>query len=460
MVVGELPSEAELAVVGGGPGGYTAAAEAARRGVDVTLIDEGGLGGTCLHRGCIPSKALLHVADVVDGARRSADVGVDCTVDVDLAETADWSEGVVDSLARGVEGLLESQDVDVVDGRARFVDVDAVHVEGRGRLEFERAILATGSRPVVPPEFDVDGERVLTSDEALRPRTLPDSVVVVGGGYIGMETATAYSKLGSDVVVLEALDTVLSAYGDRLTRYVERRARDLGLELRTGEAVVDCESGGAGAIVSTESDAYDCDVVVVAVGREPVVDFDFEAAEVEVDERGHVVVDEATRTSNPAIQAVGDVAGEPMLAHVAYQEGRVAGRVAAGEDAVLDQRAVPKAVFTDPELAVVGLGEDGARAAGFDAVVGEHRLGANGRAMSRDDALGVVRVVVDSETGFVLGGELACNGASELVNQLALAIEMGATVTDVTETVFFHPSLSEAVAEATRAVEDDVGGNG
>ncbi len=457
MVVGELPQETELAVVGGGPGGYTAALRAAKQDVDVALIEEDAVGGTCLNSGCIPSKALIHAADTLQSTREADEIGIEAEAHVNYRQTRDWMDAVVGGMGDGVRSLCDAHDVSVVEGRARFTAPDALQVEGVGSIEFDSAVVATGSRAIELEAFEFDGDYVVDSETLLGREELPDSLVVVGAGYIGMELSTALTKLGVDVRVVEAMDSVLPQYPDGLTRYVERRARELGVELSLGEQAVDWVPWKDGVEVVTDDGEqeheYGADHVLVAVGREPRTDCGLEEADVQVDEDGFVVTDEQTRTTNEDVYAVGDVAGEPMLAHHASYEARVAADVVAGQEAALDQQAVPAAVYTDPEIASVGMTEDEAEEHGFDVAVGESRFGANGRAVTRNDVAGFVRVVADGEAGFVLGGHVVGPEASELVSELALAVEMGATVQDVEATIHAHPTLSEAVMEAAADCE-------
>ncbi len=457
MVVGELPQETELAVLGGGPGGYTAALRAAKQDVDVTLIEADAVGGTCLNSGCIPSKALIHAADFLQDVEEARTFGVKAEAEHDYGKTQSWKDDVVASMGDGVKTLCDAHDVEVVEGRGSFVGEDEIRVEGVGSIEFDSAILATGSRPMELEAFEFDGDYVIDSETALDLEELPDSIVVVGAGYIGMELSTSFAKMGVDVRVVEAIDSVLPGYDDSLTRYVERRARELDVDLSLGEAAVDWVPWKDGVEVVTDDGEqeheYGADCVLVAVGRIPRTNCGLEEAGVRTDSRGFVVTDERTETTNPDVYAVGDCASEPMLAHHASYEGRIAADVVAGREVAVDSQAVPAAVYTDPEIATVGLTPDEAREQGFDAVVGESRFGANGRAVTRNEVAGFVRVVADEDTGFVLGGQIVGPEASELVSELALAIEMGATVEDVDATIHVHPTLSEAVMEAAADCE-------
>ena len=461
MVVGDIATGTELLVIGAGPGGYTAAIRAAQEGLDVTLVERDAYGGTCLNYGCIPSKAYISAADVAHRAATAEEMGIHADPAVDAAAMRSWKDGIVDRLTGSVEKLCKGNGVNLIEGTARFSDERTVRVahggEGQGSetVEFEQCVISTGSRAMEIPNFPFSDEPVLSSRDALSMDGVPDRLVVVGAGYIGMELSTTFAKLGADVTVVEMLDDVLPGYEDDVGRVVRKRAEGLGVEFHFGEAASDWrESSDGGIVVGTETkdgeqSTYAADNVLVAVGREPVTDtLDLSAAGLEPTEDGFLETDDRARTAQEHIFAVGDVAGEPMLAHKASKEGVVAAEVAAGEPAALDYRAVPAAVFTDPEVGTVGLTEAEAAAEGFEPAVGEFRFGGSGRAMTTGHTDGFVRIVADEETGFVLGGQIVGPEASELIAEVTLAIEMGATLEDVAATIHTHPTLAEAVMEA------------
>ena len=460
MVVGDISTGTELLVIGGGPGGYAAAIRGGQLGLDVTLVEADAYGGTCLNEGCIPSKALVHASGLAHAVEHAESMGIHASADVDFEELVGWKDGVVGRLTGGVETLCEANGVNLIEGRAEFVDGATARVahggEGQGSesVEFEHAVVATGSRPIEIPGFDADDERILDSGDALSLETLPESLCVVGGGYIGMELSTVFAKLGTDVTVVEAREDVLPGYDDDVTDIVRDRAEELEIEFRFGEAARRWTETDGGARVETETEngetnAYTAERVLVAVGREPAADTcNLEAVGIEPSEDGHIETDDATRTAAEGVHAVGDVAGEPMLAHAAYREGHVAAEVVAGEPARLDHQATPAAVFTDPEIGTVGLDAEGAEAEGFDPVVGEMPMRSAGRALTLGAETGFVRIVADRETGFVLGARIVGPEASELIAEVGLAIEMGARLGDIVGTIHVHPTLSEAVAEA------------
>jgi len=460
MVVGDVTTGTEVLVIGAGPGGYVAAIRAAQRDLDVTLVERDAYGGVCLNRGCIPSKAYITATGVAHDAATAEEMGVYADPAVDLATMREWKEGVVDRLTGGVEKLCKANGVSLLEGTAKFVDDGTVRVEhdGEGQgaetVSFEHCIVATGSRPVELPGFEFADGPILDSAALLDLDSVPDRLVVVGAGYIGMELSTVFADLGSDVTVVEMLDDVLPGYEDDVARVVRKRAESKGVDFHFGEGAAGWRDAADGGVVVTtetengEESTYGADRVLVAVGREPITDtLDAGEAGLEPTDGGFFETDERCETDVAGIYAVGDVAGEPMLAHTASVEGIVAAEAIAGEPAAFDTRAIPAAVFTDPEIATVGLTESEAAAEGFDPVVGEMPFNASGRALTVGETEGFVRVVASAD-GFVLGAQIVGPEASELIAEPTLAIEMGATLEDVAATIHTHPTLSEAVMEA------------
>jgi dihydrolipoamide dehydrogenase len=470
MVVGDVTTGTDVLVIGGGPGGYVAGIRAGQLGLDVTLIEKEHTGGTCLNYGCVPSKALIAASDVAHRAGDAEDMGIHADPAVDMSGMTKWKDGIVRRLTKGVDNLLERAGVTVVEGRAEFAGPGEVRVvhggdgQGSETVSFEHAIVATGSRPIELPGMGFDGERVVDSRGALALDEVPDRFLIVGAGYIGMELATVFQKVGSEVTVVEMLDEALPTYEDDVSELVRERAEDLGVTFEFGQAARGWEAvdDDVGVVVTTEDEdgeeyRHEADRCLVAVGREPVTDtVDLGAAGVRTDdETGAIETDDRGRTNVDGIFAVGDVAGDPMLAHTAFKEGEVAAEVIAGEPSALDQQAVPAAVFTDPEIATVGMTAAEAEEAGFEPVVGQMPLRANGRALSMNEREGFVRVVGDGDAGFVLGAQIVGPEASELIAEAALAVELGATLEDVASTIHVHPTLSEAVHEAAMGAEGD-----
>ena len=449
----------DVLVICGGPGGYVAAIRAAQRDLDVTLVEKDAYGGTCLNHGCIPSKAFITAADVAHDADNAAGMGIHADPTVDMAALADWKDGVVDQLTSGVEKLCKANQVTLLEGTATFEDDHTARVahgdDGEtATVEFEDCIVATGSRPIEIPGFSFADEDVWASRDALAAEERPDELVVVGAGYIGMELSTMFAKLGTDVTVVEMLDSALPAYDDDITRVVRSRAADLGVDFQFGEGASEWRESGEGIEVVTETEdgetaTYGADKVLVAVGREPVTGtLELDAIGLEPDDTGFLAIDDHARTDLDHIYAVGDVAGEPMLAHKASAEGIVAAETIAGESVALDHQAIPAAVFTDPEIGTVGLTESEAVEAGVDPVVGEMPMRASGRALTMNESDGFVRLVGDGETGRLVGAQVVAPEASELIAEAGLAIELGATIDEVADTIHTHPTLSEATMEA------------
>ena len=460
-----VETDTDVLVIGGGPGGYVAAIRAAQRGLDVTLVEKDAVGGTCLNTGCIPSKAYITATDIAHEADNAEEMGVSANPEVDLTQMCEWKDSVVDQLTGGVGKLCKANGVELLEGTASFVDEHTVEIDdadGEGEsteLAFEHAIIATGSRPIQIPGFEYSDEPVWSSTDALAATERPDELVVVGGGYIGMELSTVFAKQGTEVTVIEMLDDILPQYDADITRIIRSKAEELGIEFNFGEGASEWSQEGKKIVVTSETEdgeqsTYEADTVLVAVGRQPVSDsLTLDAAGVETTDRGVVDVDDQLRTNVEHIFAVGDVVGDPMLAHAASKEGIVAAEVIAGEPAALDVQAVPAAVFTDPEVATVGMTVDEAEEAGFEPVVGEMPFRASGRALTTGHTDGFVKIIADEETGFVLGGKIVGPEASELIAEVTLAIELGATLEDIAATVHTHPTLAEAVMETAENAE-------
>ncbi|MBS3759861.1 dihydrolipoyl dehydrogenase [Halodesulfurarchaeum sp.] len=452
-------TQTEVAIVGAGTGGYVAAIRAAQLDFDVTLVEAGEFGGTCLNFGCIPSKALIHATNVAYEADDAEEMGVYADPDVDFGEMVDWKDGVVDTLTGAVEKLCKANRVNIVEGWATFEDehsltVDLADEEGTAAFEFDHAIVATGSRPIEIPGFEFDGEHILSSRHALDLTELPEELVVVGAGYIGMELSMIFAKLGVDVTVIEMLEELLPGYDRDLTQPVEKRAADLDIKFQFGEAANDWWETETGLVLETETKdgenfEYAADRAIVAVGREPVTDSaNIDALGIDLDENGFVATDHQGRTTQDHVFAIGDVAGEPLLAHAGSAEGLVAADAIAGGDASMAEKAVPAAVFTDPEIAMVGKSDAEAEDAGFETIIGEFPFRSSGRALSTGHDEGFLRIIGDAQTGTVLGARIVGPEASELIAELGLAVETGATVEDVAETIHTHPTLGEGTMEA------------
>ena len=456
---------APVVVLGGGPGGYAAAFLAADEGLDVTIVEaEPRLGGTCLLRGCIPSKALLHVAKVISEVEElSEDWGVsyDSKPKVDIDKVRAKKDNVISTLTGGLANLAKRRKVKIIQARGSFVDSNTLKLEGDhesipegGQLTFDHCILATGSVPAMPPAFRIDSDRVLDSTGALALQDVPDSLLVVGGGYIGLEMGSVYARLGSKVTVVELMDGLLPGADRDLVKPLAK-AMD---SLFEGRIYLNTKVGSLAEVNDQIEVTFEgpgkfgherYDRVLVSIGRRPVTSgLGLENTKVVVNERGFVVCDAQQRTADPSILAIGDVAGDPMLAHKATHEGRIAAEVIAGKSAAFDKTAIPAVVFTDPEIAWAGLTESEAKEAGRKVDVEVYPWAASGRAQAIGVTNGLTKWLVDPETHRVVGCGIVGSGAGELIAEAVLAIEMGCEVHDITDSVHPHPTLSETLMNA------------
>lgn len=449
----------EIVVLGAGPGGYAAAFYAADLGRKVLLVEQDKkLGGVCLNRGCIPSKALLHAAKMIVEARESAHRGVTFgPPQIELEKLRAWKNSIVEKLAAGVSYLAKKRGVRVLTGRGYFEGSRTLRVEteeGQRFVTFEKAIIAVGSNAALPKLFDLGNPRIMTSTEALEVEEIPEDLLVVGGGYIGMELGSVYANLGSKVVVVEALQSILSGADPDLVRPVLLYAQKTFRELRFNTRVTQMSTKGKKIRVVTQGpDKAEkeelFDRVLVSVGRVPRCrDLGLENTKVQQDERGFIKVNDKQETDDPAILAIGDIVGGVLLAHKASKEARVAVETITGEQSSSAGVVIPAVVFTDPELAWCGLTEAEARAKGLQIEAAKFPWGASGRALTFDRPDGLTKLVVDTATERVIGIGMVGHGAGELIAEGVLAIEMGATVRDLAETVHPHPTLSETIMEA------------
>jgi len=451
-----------IVVLGGGPGGYAAAFLAADMGLQVTIVEASPrLGGTCLLEGCIPSKALLHVARFLAEAEEMTEWGVSFAkrrLDIDVMR--DKKEQVIAALSGGLEQLAKRRDVKRIHARGIFVDSQTLQLEGvdpdhpvNERLTFEHCIVATGSRPVVPELFALKSDRVIDSSGALELRDVPDSLLVIGAGYIGLEMGTVYAHLGSKVTVVELTDKLLPGADRDLVKPLARRLKKLFSAIHLETKVTGLKVKGERVEVAVEGKQVEgplaVDRVLVAIGRRPNSNgLGLENTDVEIDRRGFIQVDDRQQTADPHILAIGDVVGEPMLAHKAAYEGKVAAEFLAGEPAVSDARAIPAVVFTDPEIAWTGLTVEQAEREGREFEVASYPWQASGRAHANSRTDGLTKWIVEPRTGRVLGCGIVGAGAGELISEAVLAIEMGCTVRDLAATIHPHPTMSETLAFA------------
>ena len=453
---------AKVLVLGAGPGGYTAAFRAADLGLEVTLIERWPvLGGVCLNVGCIPSKALLHAARVVDEAQAMAGHGISFgPPQIDLDRLRSWKSAVVGKLTGGLSGLARQRKVTVIRGDGRFVAPRVLEVageEGTQRIGFDHCIIAAGSEPVRLP-FLPDDPRVMDSTAALELQDIPQRLLVIGGGIIGLEMGCVYDALGSKVSVVELMDQLMPGADPDLVKPLEKRLRKRYEQILLGVKVQGVEALPEGLRVSFSGTGAPTpqiyDRVLVAVGRRPNGSgIGAEAAGLTVDPRGFLSVDRQMRTSQPHIFAIGDIVGQPMLAHKATHEGKVAAEVIAGEKRAFDARVIPSVAYTDPEVAWVGLTESEAKAKGIEYQKGSFPWAASGRSLAQGRDEGFTKLLFDPQTHRVLGGGIVGSNAGELIGEVALAIEMGADAADIGLTIHPHPTLSESVAMSAEAFE-------
>jgi dihydrolipoamide dehydrogenase len=454
--------QSKVVVLGGGPGGYAAAFLAADLGLETTIVEaDPRLGGTCLLRGCIPSKALLHVAKVMSEAADIAEWGVDYPKPrLSIDKMRARKEKVIDTLSGGLAQLAKRRNVRVINARGIFVDSQTLQLEGGDRttydserLTFEHCILATGSVPAMPKMFDIDSPRVMDSTDALALQDVPKSLLVIGGGYIGLEMGTVYAELGSAVTVVELLDGLLPGADRDLVKPLEKRIRDRFAGIHLSTKVVELEDAGEKVNVRVEGSDFNgthaFDRVLVSIGRRPVTTgIGLESTKVKINDRGFAIVNDQQRTADPHILAIGDVAGEPMLAHKASHEGKVAAEVLAGRPAAFEPQAIPAVVFTDPEIAWAGLTGEEAQRTGRDVAVAQYPWQASGRAIAIGRTDGMTKWLIDPSTDRVLGCGIVGAGAGELIAEAVVAIEMGCTARDVADSIHPHPTLSETLSFA------------
>jgi len=449
----------EAVVLGSGPGGYVAAIRLGQLGKETILVEKDSLGGVCLNIGCIPSKALIRVAKLKKRLEAADQIGVEVSgFKVDLPKVQAWKQSVVNKLTSGVEYLCKSHNVKIVKGEGKFKGPHELEVKtgtGVETIETKDTVIATGSRPFELPTFRFDGTRIITSTEALALQEVPKNFVVIGGGVTGLEMGTMYAELGSKVTVIEMLDQLLPGTDIELVRIVERSFRRLGIDYHVKSKANSYRDGKVYATLEDGKEAsFEADKVLVTVGRCPNSDLiGLEKTGVKTDAHGFIQVDKKMRTNVPNVYAIGDVIGQPMLAHKASKEGVVAAEVIAGMNSEADFRAIPGVIFTDPEIATVGLTEAQAKERGFDPIVGKFPFTALGRALLAGETEGFTKIVADRSSDLILGVHIVGAEASDMISEGALAIEMGATLEDLALTVHPHPTLPESIMEAAEAAK-------
>ena len=448
----------DLAIIGGGPGGYVAAIRASQNGLKTALIEKETLGGECLNHGCIPSKALIHVAEAYSGLSALAGMGVQVSgVTLDLSAAVEWKNKIVKRLTTGVGSLMKANAVTVINGIASFLDNRTVRVVAGSEernIHAGQVMIAVGTTPISLSALPLDGQLIISHREALAPARLPARLLVVGGGYIGLELGMMYAKFGSAVTIVEVLERMLPGTQTEALRVINRNLRRLKMKVLTRTKVTGMVRANNSAMVTLENaegatEMLKVDQVLVTVGRRPsTAGLGLENTEVALDEKGFIKVDAQRRTTEPSIFAVGDVAGPPLLAHKASAEGLVAADAAAGKPAAFNPRAIPAVVFADPEVAVVGLSKEEAIKRGYDAEEASFPFLALGRALTMNSGDGFARWIFSATDKQILGCEIVGPDASSLIGEAALAVEKKLTLDDVAGTIHPHPTLSEALMEA------------
>ena len=447
-----------VVIIGGGPGGYAAAFLAADLGMQVTLIDEDSQpGGVCLHRGCIPSKSLLHLSKLIEETREAEVFGLKFQPpEIDLSRIRDWNREVISKMTKGLISLCKQRGVKFVQGRGRLLDSNSLALNNKETLEFDHCILATGSQPVCPTLFSQIGNRLLTSTTALELEDIPQNLLVVGGGYIGLEMGTIYASLGSRVTVVEITGELLPGVDRDLVRPLHVRLKTKFQDILLETQVVSCELKDNQVVTQLEGPENTLtnhyDRVLVAVGRKPnTIDIGLESTKIKTDKHGFIEVDEKFQTAEPSISAIGDVIGGAMLAHKASAEGKAVIDILAGEDSRQKEHNVPAVVFTDPEIAWCGLTETKAKNDNMKVQVVKFPWGASGRAQTLGRTEGVTKLILDPDNEKILGMGISGVGAGELIGEGVLAIDHGLKAQDLADSIHPHPTLSETIMESAEA---------
>lgn len=454
MVVGELSTKTDVAVIGSGPGGYNAAIRAAQLGLDVILVEKNQIGGTCTNVGCIPSKALIHAADVMHGAESKAakSMGIEAKVKLDFKKTQQWKKGVVSDLSNGIKTLCKLNGVEIMKGRAFFKSSNTLSVEaehGLSGIEFKKAIIATGTAVRELKHLPFDHKRIIDSDDALSLTAVPKRLLVIGGGYIAVEMASMYLKLGSKVTIIYRGERLLKRMEPKISGVLLKGIEELGGEVLF-KSTVESAKGG---VATVKGKKINFDKMLVAVGRVPYLEgLGLDKTKVKLGEDGRIPVDATMKTSDENIYAIGDVVPGPQLAHKAFREGKVAAEAIAGKKSAFDNVAIPMVVFSEPEIASVGLTEEQAKQS-HKVKVGKMPFSASGKAKCINKTKGFVKVIAD-EKDVLLGVHVIGPGAGNIIAEATLALEMGAMLEDLAVTIHAHPTLPEALAEAA---EDALG---
>jgi len=453
-------SDTRVIIVGAGPAGYVAAIRAAQLGAEVSLIEEAQVGGTCLNRGCIPTKSLLASTETLSLIRRAKRLGIDVDgIKPDFTCMMERKNEVVSRVVKGVEYLLKANKVKLVKGMASFLDLHKVEVktnEGKEKIEGDFTIIATGSKPVLLPFIDFNHPAVLTSETTLELTQIPQSLLIVGAGVIGCEFASIFGPLGTQITMVELMDTILPQEDKRISLMMKQILQKRGINIFTHtrlEEITDYQKDSLTARLDN-GEKISTEKMLVCVGRSPYTDYlGLGNLDLRLDQKGNILVNERMQTSEQRVYAIGDVVGGYLLAHVAFEEGIVAAENALGVDSKIDYTSIPNCIFTSPQIATVGLTLDKARERGIEARIGRFRFSASGKAQALDETDGFVQLVVEEESGEVLGGQIIGPHAADLVHEIALAVRWELTVDEIGGTIHAHPTLSEAVMEAAKKAQ-------
>lgn len=459
MVVGSLDIQTDIVIVGAGPGGYTAAVKAAKKGNEVIIVDKDAeLGGVCLHHGCIPTKTLIHSTEFrhVIAEMEHSGVTFEGEPSVDFKRIMDHKDSVIQTLSKGVKHLFDQHGIEVIKGYARFEDENTLHISGQSdvtSIAFKKCILATGGRPIEIPHLPYSHPKILSSRDILELDELPSSILIVGGGYIGTEMGTVFGKLGVDIDIIEMSPRLISVMPQDVVDVVKNIIHEYNVDVHVNTAAKGVEDIEEGVKLVTDQDGetktFTADYILTVPGRKPNTNkLGLENIGVDVDRQGFIPVNASMQTKHSHIFAIGDIIGQPMLAHKAMREGKVAGNVAAGKEDVYDNMVIPKVVFNDPEIACVGFSEEEAQEQGIQTITGTFHMKGSGRAHSLARPNGFIRVIADKETHRLLGVESVGPHVSGMIGEATLAIELGATLEDVGRTIHAHPTINEGFMEA------------
>ncbi len=454
-----MSSNYDLTVIGGGPGGYVAAIRACQYGLKVAVVEEREIGGTCLNRGCIPTKSLLHSAEIYNLANTSFEYGIDISdVSYKYSNIMARKDAVINQLRLGVEFLLKSRGCDIIKGRAFIKDRNTIVVSGKDDsiINTDKIIIATGSRPFKPSIEGIDGLRVFDSDRVLECNECPERVVIIGGGVIGVEFATIFNSLGKEVTIIEMLDKIIAGLDEEISLMLRKTLETKGVKIFTGARVISINSrDSVECTFEKEQKRYtsEGDIAIVAIGRKPNTEnIGLENVGVAT-ERGFIKVDDNMETSVEGIYAVGDVIGKDLLAHVASAQGLIAAANVAGRNRIFNYTAVPKCIYTSPEIAAVGLTETEAINKGYNVRIGKFPVSANGKAMIMGAKEGVTKIISDKNTGEILGAHIMAPRATELISEMCLAMNLESTIEEVAGTIHPHPTISEIIMEASHDID-------